>query len=81
MVICQKLYLSFQRYFRIGMRCYSCSAFPGATGARCPGEMFDVDEGFSCTVRALSDSTVVYQVQGGPLKFHKKLWKVLHSLL
>ena len=44
------------------MRCYSCSAFPGATGARCPGSSYEVDEGVACTVRALSDSTVVYQV-------------------
>ena len=47
------------------MRCYSCSAFPGASGAgaRCPGTGYqDMEEGVSCTVRALSDSTVVFQV-------------------
>ena len=48
------------------MRCYSCSAFPGASGAgaRCPGAGYqEMEEGVSCTVRALSDSTVVFQVE------------------
>ena len=49
----------FQFLQKISMRCYSCSAFPGASGAgaRCPGTGYqDMEEGVSCTVRALSDS-------------------------
>ena len=51
---------------KIYMRCYSCSAFPGASGAgaRCPGTGYqEMEEGVSCTVRSLSDSTVVFQVE------------------
>ena len=44
------------------MRCYSCSAFPGSTVVKCPGQQQEIDSGMSCTVRSLSDSTVVYQV-------------------
>ena len=43
------------------MRCYSCSVFPGSQQIPCPGPSHLVDSGVACTVRALSDGTVVYQ--------------------
>ena len=43
------------------MRCYSCSVFPGSHQTPCPGPSHLVDEGVACSVRALSDGTVVYQ--------------------
>lgn len=43
------------------MRCYSCSLFPGSHQTLCPGPHHEVDEGVACTVRQLTDKTVVYQ--------------------
>ena len=43
------------------MRCYSCSMFPGSHQTMCPGPYHEVDDGVACTVRQLSDKTVVYQ--------------------
>ena len=43
------------------MRCYSCSVFPGSHQTPCPGPSHTVDQTVACSVRALSDGTVVYQ--------------------
>ena len=55
------------------MRCHTCSVFPGSAHTSCPGPAAPVDPGVMCTVRALSDSTVVHQGNVGAGGCSKKM--------